>query len=77
MRNPADPEGPVMQLRGYCRLDVKAGKTATASIALTSKSFEWFDGQTNTIRVKPGTYELLYGNSSAGEALRRATVTVE
>ena len=77
VRNPADPEGPVMQLRGYCRLDVKAGKTATASIALTSKSFEWFDGQTNTIRVKPGTYELLYGNSSAGEALRRATVTVE
>ena len=76
VRNPADPEGPVMQLRGYCRLDVKAGKTATASIALTSKSFEWFDGQTNTIRVKPGTYELLYGGSSAEHALRRVSVTV-
>ena len=76
VRNPQDPQGPVMQLRGYKRLNVKTGETATANFLLTPKSFEWFDEQTNTICTKPGTYDVLYGNSSKGNALKKVTVTI-
>ena len=76
VRNPQDPNGPVMQLRGFQRVEVKAGQTANATIALDAKSFEWFDEETGTIHTKEGKYELLYGNSSATEALQCAQVTV-
>lgn len=64
IKNPQDPKGPVMQLRGYERVFVKAGQTAKATIDLPRKSFEWFDEESNTVRVKPGTYQLLLGTSS-------------
>ncbi|MBQ3805183.1 MAG: glycoside hydrolase family 3 C-terminal domain-containing protein [Prevotella sp.] len=77
VRNPQDPSGPVMQLRGFERVNVKAGQTANAVITLNAKSFEWFDEASNTVRTKEGTYELLYGNSSAKSALKSVTVNVE
>lgn len=77
VRNPQDPNGPIKQLRGYQRVEVKAGETATASIKLDRKSFEWFDEDSNTIRVKDGKYEILYGNSSRPEDLQSVMVEVK
>jgi len=77
IQNPQDPKGPVKQLRGYQRVDVKAGQTATATFNLDRKSFEWFDEDTNTIRTKPGTYNILFGTSSREEDLRSLTVEVK
>ncbi|MCQ2256757.1 MAG: glycoside hydrolase family 3 C-terminal domain-containing protein [Bacteroidaceae bacterium] len=77
VRNPQDPNGPVKQLRGYKRVDVKAGETVTASVKLDVKSFEWFDEQTNTIYTKEGDYELLYGNSSSAESLKSIKVLIK
>lgn len=77
VRNPQDPKGPIKQLRGYQRVDVKAGETATASIKLDRNAFEWFDEDTNTIRVKEGKYEILYGNSSRPEDLQSVMVEVK
>jgi len=77
VRNPQDPTGPIMQLRGYERVSVKAGATATAKIELTQRSFEWFDEGSNTMRVKPGKYELLYGNSSDATALQSIAIEVK
>lgn len=77
VRNPQDPKGPIKQLRGYQRVDVKAGETATASIKLDRNAFEWFDEDTNTIRVKDGKYEILYGNSSRPEDLQSVMVEVK
>ena len=65
IRNTADTEGPLKTLRGFQRVEVKAGQTGTATISLTKKSFECFDPETNTMRTKPGTYQILYGNSTA------------
>ena len=76
IKNPQDSNGPVKQLRGFQRVDVKAGQTANAVIRLDAKSFEWFDEQTGTIRTKAGNYELLYGNTSADDALQKTTVTL-
>jgi len=77
VRNPQDPNGPIKQLRAYQRVDVKAGQTATATLTLERKSFEWFDEDTNTIHVKDGKYELLYGNSSRPEDLKSLSVEVK
>lgn len=77
VRNPQDPNGPIKQLRGYARVDVKAGQSAKAVITLNAKSFEWFDENTNTVYTKPGKYELLYGNSSDKDALKSVMVEVK
>ena len=75
IRNTADTEGPLKTLRGFQRVEVKAGQTGTATICLTKKSFECFDPETNTMRTKPGTYQILYGNSSQAKDLK--TIEVE
>ena len=75
IRNTADQEGPLKSLRGFQRVDVKSGQSATATIALTPESFEFWDAETNTMRTKPGTYEILYGNSSLDKDLKRLTIT--
>ena len=75
IRNTADQDGPLKSLRGFQRIDVKAGQSATATIALTPESFEFWDAETNTMRTKPGTYEILYGNSSLDKDLKRLTIT--
>lgn len=77
IKNPQDPKGPVMQLRGYKRVDVKAGKTINAIITLDRKSFEWFDESTNTIRTMPGKYQILYGTSSRPEDLQTTEITLK
>lgn len=76
VRNPQDPNGPLYQLRGYQRVNVKAGQTATAQIPLNTKSFEWFDEDSNTIRTKAGKYELLYGTSSDAKDLKSINITI-
>ena len=75
IRDTTDAEGPSKSLRGFQRVDVKAGQSATANITLTPESFEFWDAETNTMRTKPGTYEILYGNSSLDKDLKRLTIT--
>ena len=77
IRNTSDPDGPLKSLRGFQRISVKAGQTATAQLRLTRKSFEFFDATTNTMRTKPGTYEILYGNSSLDADLKSLEVTLQ
>ena len=77
IRNLSDPESPLKTLRGFQRIDVKAGQTATATLTLSKKSFEFWDAETNTVRTKPGSYEILYGNSSQDKDLKRLQVTLQ
>ncbi len=77
VRDLADTEGPLKSLRAFQRVDVKAGQTANVRIPLTSKTFELFDPQTNTVHAHSGRYELLYGNSSRPEDLKRMELTLE
>ncbi len=75
IRDLSDKEGPIKSLRAFQRVDVKAGQTSRASLVLTPKSFEFFDTETNTMRTKPGNYQILYGNSSRPEDLKTMTIT--
>jgi beta-glucosidase len=74
IRDLADKEGPLKSLRGFQRVDVKAGQTAKATITLDKKSFEFWDASTNTMRTKSGQYEILYGSSSLDKDLKRLSV---
>ena len=77
IRDLSDAEGPLKSLRAFQRVDVKAGQTATATLKLDSKSFEFWDAESNTMRTKPGQYEILYGNSSQDKDLKRQTITIQ
>ena len=74
IRDLADAEGPSKSLRAFQRVEIKAGQRATATLTLDKKSFEFWDAATNTMRTKPGTYEILYGNSSLDKDLKKLQV---
>ena len=77
IRNVADSEGLLKTLRGFQRVSVKAGQTATATIHLGRERFECWDSETNTMRVKPGEYEVLVGNSSLDKDLKKLTINIK
>jgi beta-glucosidase len=77
IRNLQDADGPLKTLRAFQRVAVKAGETVKATLNLSRESFEFWDAETNTMRVKPGSYELLYGNSSADKDLKRMTIQIK
>ena len=76
IRNLQDPEGPLKSLRAFQRVNVKAGKTVTAELKLTNNSFEFWDPETNTMRVKPGKYEILVGTSSQDKDLKELSISI-
>ena len=77
IRNLQDPDGPLKSLRAFQRVDVKAGQTATATLKLERKSFEFWDAETNTMRVKSGKYEILIGNSSLDKDLKKQIIDIQ
>ena len=77
VKNPSDPDAPLKTLRAFQRVDLKAGQTKTVTLNLERNSFEFFDAETNTMRVKPGTYEVLCGSSSLDKDLKKLTITIQ
>ena len=76
VRNLQDPAGPLKSLRAFKRINVKAGATEQVKIQLPPKTFEFFDPHTNTMLVKPGKYEVLYGSSSDDNSLNMIEIQV-
>ena len=77
IRDLQDAEGPLKTLRGFERINVKAGQTATATIQLNRQSFEFWDAASNTIRVKPGQYEILVGTSSNDSNMKKLMTNIQ
>lgn len=77
IRNTADTEGPLKTLRAYKRVALKAGESTTVAIDLPRGSFEGWDVKTNTMRVVPGKYEVMVGNSSAAQNLKTINVKIK
>jgi beta-glucosidase len=59
-----DTDGPGKTLRGFKRVEVKAGKTTPVTIELAPSSFEFYDMGQRKMTVTPGEYEVFYGTSS-------------
>ena len=71
IRDLSDADGPLKSLRGFAHVSLKPGQTEICELQLeTKKAFEFWDAETNTMRVKPGRYQILYGNSSADGSLK-------
>lgn len=69
LRKPDDAQGPLKTLRGFQRVTVAPGKTVKVEIPLNDETFNWWDETTQNVHPLHGSYELLYGGSSADEAL--------
>jgi len=76
VRNTADKEGPLKTLRGYKQVTLTPGEQQTVSIDLPRESFEGWDVQSNTMRVVPGKYEVMVGNSSSDDSLKKIIVEI-
>ena len=77
IRHLADKEGPKKSLRAYQQVTLNAAEAKTISIELPRKSFEGWDVKTNTMRVVPGKYEVMVGNSSADKDLKKIIVNIK
>ena len=77
IRNMADKEGPLKTLRAYKQVELTPGESKTVTIPLPRESFEGWDASTNTMRVVPGKYEVMVGNSSADRDLKKITVDIQ
>ena len=77
IRNLQDAEGPLKSLRGFQRVTLNPGQSQTVSIPLSRQSFEFWDAETNTMRVKPGQYEVFVGTSSSDKDLKKQIITIQ
>lgn len=77
IKNPNDPEGPIKALKAFKRIHVKAGSKEAVSIQLEPKAFWSFNDQTQNMEVRPGVYQILYGGSSADNALQSLQLTIK
>ena len=77
IRHTDDAAGPKKTLRAFQRVTLKPGQSQTLSIALTAPQLETWDGGSNTMRVLPGQYELMVGNSSSDDNLHKCTFNIE
>ena len=76
LRNLNDLDGPLKTLRGYGQVELEPGETKTVTIDLPRQRFEGWDEATNSIRVVPGQYELMIGDSSADADLHKTIVRI-
>ena len=76
VRNPKDVDGPAKTLRAYQRVQLKASESKTVSISLPRSSFELWDAKSNTMRVVPGTYEIMVGSSSRDKDLKKTVASI-
>ena len=77
IRNLNDPDGPLKTLRAYQQVSLKPGESKTVTISLPRARFEGWDTKTNTMRVVPGKYELMVGNSSADKDLKKIIIDLK
>jgi beta-glucosidase len=60
----APVDRPIKELKGFAKVMLQPGETATASFALGARSFEYFDATLNQWSLAPGKYGVLVGASS-------------
>ncbi len=77
IKNPNDPAGPLKAMKAFKRVNVKAGSEQPVSIQLEPKAFQSFNDNTQTMEVRPGKYQILYGGSSDDKALKKIDLVIK
>ena len=72
-----DAGAPIKALKGFQKLSLKPGETATATVTLDSEAFEYYDETIDELSPRSGRYQILYGTSSRDEDLKAIDFRVE
>jgi beta-glucosidase len=76
VKNPNDPAAPVKTLKAFKRVFLDSGENKNIEIILDPQTFQSFNEVTQTFETHPGTYHLLYGNSSSDKDLKNIDIQV-
>ena len=63
---------PARELKGFARVNLKAGETRQVTVRLDDKAFRYFNVGTNSWEIESGTYEILVGASVRDIRLKAA-----
>lgn len=77
VRKVNDTDGPLKTLKGFKRVELGPGETQQITVTLPASSFEFYDRNELKMKVTPGDYEVLYGNSSDDKALKKQTIVIK
>lgn len=65
-----NPDAPIKSLKGFQRVDLKAGQSRKVKISLDADAFAYYDESVDEVAPRKGRYQILYGNSSADADLK-------
>lgn len=77
LKRQGDVEGPIKTLRAFRRVHIAAGASADVEFSLGDKELEWWDTESNTMRVCRGTYDIMVGGSSREKDLQYGCFIIE
>jgi beta-glucosidase len=77
IKNPNDPAAPIKTLKAFERIPVKAGNTEIVELTIEPSSFYSFNDEKQIMEVRPGKYQILFGNSSADKDLNSVEITIK
>lgn len=77
LRRPDDISGPQLTLRAFQRVDLRKGECRTVKLELPRNRFEWWNETTNTMRVRPGNYQICVGLHSADPEMKVEDVKIQ
>ena len=72
-----DAGAPIKALKGFKKLNLKAGETQKATITLDGEAFEYYDEMIDELATKAGRYQILYGTSSMDKDLKTIDFVVK
>ena len=72
-----DAGAPIKALKGFQKLNLKAGETKKATITLDGEAFEYYDESIDELSTKTGRYQILYGTSSLDKDLKAIDFVVK
>lgn len=76
LKSANDPDGPVMSLRGFERVSIKAGETVMVEIPLSADHIDLFNPETGKLEGAAGKYIVYYGGTSDRSQLKKLTFRI-
>ena len=70
-------EAPIKSLKGFQKIDLKAGEKGKVEIVLDGESFQYYDPSIDELSTRPGRYQILYGTSSLEKDLKSIDFVVK
>ena len=70
-------EAPIKSLKGFQKINLKAGEKGKVEIVLDGESFQYYDPSIDELSTRTGRYQILYGTSSLEKDLKTIDFVVK